>query len=103
VRIQRYSRRAALLNLPVLALLVRRAQAGEETISDDLLYDRVNRELITDRDLGTRQLQVKVESGVVTVAGFVASEKMQKKVEKVVKKVKGVQKVVNETKIRAGL
>jgi osmotically-inducible protein OsmY len=39
----------------------------------------------------------------VTVSGLVESEKMQKKVEKVVKKVKGVKKIVNETKVRVGL
>jgi osmotically-inducible protein OsmY len=79
------------------------ARADDEEVSDDLLYDRVNRRLITDPDLGARQLQVKVEQGVVTVSGLVESEKMQKKVEKVVKKVKGVKKIVNETKVRVGL
>ena len=81
-------------------MLVVPALAADEEIEDDLLYDRVNRRLITDRDLGARQLQVKVEDGVVTVSGFVESEKMQKKVDKLVKKEKGVKKVVNETKIR---
>jgi osmotically-inducible protein OsmY len=79
------------------------AGGEDEPISDDALYDRVNRQLITDRDLGARQLQVKVAEGVVTVAGFVESEKMQKKVEKVVKKVKGVKEVVNQTTVRPGL
>jgi osmotically-inducible protein OsmY len=97
------SRRAALTSLPVLGLFAIAARADDKEVSDDLIYDRVNRELITDRDLGARQLQVKVEKGVVTVAGFVESEKMQKKVEKVVKKVKGVKEVVNKTQVRAGL
>lgn len=91
------SRRALLASLPLLALPLR---ADDEEITDDLLYDRVNRRLITDRDLGARQLQVKVKDGVVTVSGLVESEKMQKKVEKLVKKEKGVKKVVNETKVR---
>jgi osmotically-inducible protein OsmY len=102
VRFYRYSRRAALAVLPSLAFAVA-AAAEDEKVSDDLLYDRVNRQLITDRDLGARQLQVTVKEGVVTVAGLVESEKMRKKVEKVVKKVKGVKEVVNQTQVRAGL
>ena len=100
MRLFAVTRRAFLATLPGLALV---ARGADEEISDDLLYDRVNRQLIIDRDLGTRQLQVKVEKGVVTVAGFVESEKMQKRVEKVVKKVKGVKQIVNQTKVRAGL
>ena len=91
------SRRALLVSLPFLALP---ALAADEEITDDILYDRVNRRLITDRDLGARQLQVTVQDGVVTVSGFVESEKMQKKVEKLVKKEKGVKKVINKTQIR---
>ncbi len=98
------SRRAFFGSLPYLAFAAGAIARGEdEPISDDALYDRVNRQLITDRDLGARQLQVKVEKGVVTVAGFVESEKMQKKVDKVVKKVKGVKEVVNQTTVRPGL
>ena len=100
MRLRKRSRRALLASLPLFALTLR---AADEDVSDDLLYDRVNRRLITDRELGTRQLQVTVEAGVVTVSGFVASEKMQKRVDKVVKKEKGVKQVVNQTKIRAGL
>ena len=74
--------------------------AAEPEISDDLLYDRVNRALITDRDLGTRQLVVKVENGEVVVTGFVETEKLQKKVDKVVKKVKGVKEVDNRVEVR---
>ena len=102
MQFQQLSRRAV-CSLPFLTLISRAARADDEEISDDLIYDRVNRELITDRDLGARQLQVKVQKGVVTVSGYVESEKMQKKVEKVVKKVKGVKEVVNNTQIRAGL
>jgi|GEM_PF-1534256 len=74
--------------------------ADPKEITDDLLYDRVNRALITDRDLGARQLQVAVQDGKVTVTGMVASEKQQKKVDKVVKKVKGVVSVDNRTEIK---
>lgn len=74
--------------------------AAEEKLTDDLIYDRVNRALITDRELGARQLEVTVKDGKVRVTGFVESEKQHKKVDKVVKKVKGVSEVDNQTKIR---
>ena len=96
-------RRTFFAFLAPFLLLGDSVRADQETVSDDDLYDLVNRKLITDPDLGARQLQVKVEQGVVTVAGFVESEKMQKKVERVVRKVKGVKDVVNQTKIREGL
>lgn len=83
-----------------LALGLAPAVAADEKPTDDLIYDQVNRALITDRELGARQLEVVVESGKVVVTGFVESEKQQKKVVKVVKKVKGVVSVDNRTQIR---
>jgi osmotically-inducible protein OsmY len=94
------SRRAFLASLPLLGGA---ARAAEPEVTDDALYDQVNRQLITDRDLGAHPLEVKVQEGVVTVTGFVESEKHQKRVDKLVKKVKGVKEVVNKTQIRAGL
>ena len=67
---------------------------------DDLLYDRVIRKLVNDRQLKTNALKVAVEDGVVTVAGTVESEKLRLRVGKVVKKIKGVKKVVNQVRIR---
>jgi osmotically-inducible protein OsmY len=83
-----------------LLLSVAPIGAAEEELTDDLIYDRVNRALITDRELGARQLEVTVENGKVRVTGFVESEKQQKRVDKVVKKVKGVVSVDNKTQIR---
>ena len=76
------------------------AFAADEPISDDQLFDQVNRSLVTDRQLGARPLQVAVKDGKVTVTGFVENEKLQKRVEKVVKKVKGVREVDNRVQIR---
>lgn len=67
--------------------------AAKEEIPDGLLYDRVNRALVNDRQIGTRPLEVKVEDGKVTIIGSVANEKHVKRVEKVVKKVNGVKDV----------
>ena len=75
------------------------AQAQDEN-PDDLLYDRVIRKLVNDRQLKTNALKVGVEDGVVTVAGTVESEKLRLRVGKVVKKIKGVKKVVNQVQVR---
>lgn len=80
--------------------LVGAVAAAEPPVDDDLLYDQVNRALITDRELGTGQLDVKVEDGRVVVSGYVSTEKLQKRVEKVVKKVKGVKSIDNRVKVR---
>ena len=76
------------------------AYAADEPVSDDQLFDQVNRSLVTDRLLGARPLQVAVKDGKVTVTGFVENEKLQKRVDKVVKKVKGVREVDNRVQIR---
>jgi len=82
------------------AAVVQSLPAAESEVDDDLLYDRVNRALITDPLLGSRQLAVKVSDGVVTVNGFVETEKLKKRVKKVVKKVDGVKEVRNEVTVR---
>lgn len=76
------------------------ALAADEPISDDQLFDQVNRSLVTDRQLGARPLEVTVKDGKVTVTGFVENEKLQKRVDKVVKKVKGVREVDNRVQVR---
>lgn len=76
------------------------ALAADKPISDDQLFDQVNRRLVTDPQLGARPLQIAVQDGKVTVTGFVENEKLQKRVDKVVKKVKGVREVDNRVQIR---
>ncbi len=76
------------------------AYAKDEPVSDDLLFDLVNRRIISDPDLGARPLRITVKDGVVTVTGAVETEKLRKKVDKVVRKVKGVRDVDNQVVIR---
>ncbi|MEZ5364599.1 MAG: BON domain-containing protein [Bryobacterales bacterium] len=97
MRLQEASRRS------VLALFAFSLRAQDAEVSDDSIYDQVNRQLITDRDLGAHPLTVHVEQGIVTVTGFVESEKARKKVDKLVRKVKGVKDVVNRTQVRTDL
>lgn len=71
--------------------------AGEQ---DDLIYDRVIQKLVNDYLLKTNALTVEVKDAVVTVSGVVETEKLRLRVEKVVKKVKGVKSVVNQVRKR---
>jgi osmotically-inducible protein OsmY len=63
--------------------------------SDDAIYDQVRIRLASDREVGGGKIEVKVSQGVVELDGKVKSDKIKTKAEKIAKKVKGVQKVVN--------
>lgn len=76
------------------------AHAADKPVSDNQLFDQVNRSLVTDPQLGARPLEVSVKDGKVTVTGFVENEKLQKRVDRVVKKVKGVREIDNRVQIR---
>jgi len=95
--VTRFTRRRCLV-LGLAATVA--ALAADKPLSDDQLFDQVNRSLVTDRQLGTRPLQVAVQDGKVIVTGFVENEKLQKRVDKVVKKVRGVREVDNRVQIR---
>ena len=90
----------ALIVCLLLAASVPGPAPAQDENPDDLLYDRVIRKIVNDRQLKTNALKVAVEDGVVTVAGTVESEKLRLRVGKVVKKVKGVKKVVNQVRVR---
>jgi hypothetical protein len=97
----RRPRDVAVLALCVLlagACLLQAAPKDEP--SDELIYDHVIRSLVNDRDLKTNRLTVTVENAVVTVVGQVASEKLRRRVSKVVKGTRGVKKVINEVTVR---
>jgi osmotically-inducible protein OsmY len=78
--------------------LLQAAPKGEP--SDEMIYDRVIRNLVNDRELKTNSLSVTVQDAVVTVTGQVANEKLRRRVTKVVKGTKGVAKVLNEVTVR---
>lgn len=67
--------------------------------SDDEIYDKVRITLANDRVVKGGNIEVKVSNGVVELNGAVRHEKQRLKAEKVAKKVKGVQKVVNNLKV----
>lgn len=68
--------------------------------SDDNLYDQVRLKLANDPDVKGGALDVKVESGVVTLGGTVELPKQRDKAAKVAKKVKGVKQVINNITLR---
>lgn len=85
-------------------LLILSAFAGlaaeKKPPSDDLLYDRVVRRLANDPSLKTTAIEVEVQDRVVTLRGWIDSEKLRQRAEQVVRKTDGVKKVINELRVR---
>lgn len=82
-----------------LVLLLGAAVAADNTVSDDTVYDQVRIRIAQDREVGSAAVEVKVTNGVVEITGNVADEKHKQRVEKIVKKVKGVKSVENKLRI----
>lgn len=89
-----------LVPLCLLGILTAQPAVAQDPNSDDMIYDRVIRKLVNDPDLKTNSLDITVNERVVTVTGVVANEKLRRRVEKVIKDVKGVKEVVNRVTIR---
>jgi osmotically-inducible protein OsmY len=87
--------------LAVLAglLLLFSLTFAADPVSDDSLYDQVRLRLASDREVGRSKIDVKVTSGVVELLGRVRTDRLKERAEKIAKKVKGVQKVVNSLQI----
>jgi osmotically-inducible protein OsmY len=66
---------------------------------DDEIYDSVKRRLAGDPEVKGGALEVTVKDGVVTITGIVRTDRAKTKADKVVGRVKGVSKVVNELKV----
>ena len=75
------------------------AAAADPAISDDEIYDKVRLRLASDPDVKGGAIEVKVTGGVVELSGTVRTEKARVRAEKVARKVKGVQRVVNDLKV----
>lgn len=69
--------------------------------SDDTIYDQVRLKLAEDPAVNGGALKVEVKDGVVTVTGRVRTEKGRQKVDKIVRKVKGVKNVDNRVQVDA--
>jgi hypothetical protein len=97
---QRWRCYAVLIFCLLLALSASAPALAQDEDPDDLLYDRVIRKIVNDRQLKTNALKVAVEDGAVTVSGTVETEKLRVRVEKVVRKIKGVKQVDNQVRVR---
>lgn len=73
---------------------------AEQTVHDDLLYDRVHRKLNNHPALRIRDLSVDVTDGIVTIDGVVRSDSAKRRATKVAS-IKGVKKVVNNLVVSA--
>lgn len=87
-----------LVTLAALFVLWMPAMA-QKKLDDAQVYDMVKMRLANDPDIKGGNLAVDVKDGAVTVSGRVDKEKSRQKIEKVVKKVKGVVSVVNQVKV----
>lgn len=83
----------------VLQLALVFVGAAAEPVSDDALYDQVRIKIANDREVGGGHVEVKVTNGVVELTGNVRDERHKQRVEKIVKKVKGVKTVENKLRI----
>ena len=81
--------------LLVLLLALLPALAADK-VTDDQIIDQVHLKLASDPDVGSRNIEIEVHGGVVTLKGKVRTEKQREKAEKLVKKVKGVSSVTNQ-------
>jgi osmotically-inducible protein OsmY len=73
---------------------------GQNSKSDDQIYDLVRQKLANDPDVKGGALQVDVKEGVVTIRGEVEKEKQRQKAERIAHKVKGVKAVNNELTLK---
>ena len=83
----------------VILLCMLLVPAFADQKKDDQIYDNVKRRLAGDPDIKGGALEVVVADGVVTVKGIVRTDRAKTKTDRVVGKVKGVTKVVNELRV----
>jgi osmotically-inducible protein OsmY len=66
------------------------ADKDKTPVSDDIIVDQVRVKIADDSEVGGQAIQVDAHNGVVVLTGKVTNDKLKSKVEKLVKKVKGV-------------
>jgi len=72
---------------------------AQKKITDGTISDQVRLRLSSDSEVKGGSLDVDVKDGVVTVKGRVGTDRAHQKVDRIVKKVKGVTKVVNQVMV----
>lgn len=87
--------RAVLVLLLCALLLV----AADAPVTDEGIYDQVRLKLARDPNVQGGAIDVKVSKGVVELTGNVLKDKQKERAEKLARKIKGVQNVVNNLKV----
>ena len=82
-----------------LCLMIGGPAAAADPVPDDIIYDKVRVALANDNNVNGGAIEVKVSQGVVELGGTVRQEKQKNRAEKVTRRVKGVQKVVNNIRV----
>jgi osmotically-inducible protein OsmY len=59
-------------------------------VTDDVIVDQVRVKIADDSEVGGQPIQVDAHNGVVVLTGKITNDKLKSRVEKLVKKVKGV-------------
>jgi len=67
-----------------------------QPVTDDGIVDQVRVKLANDQDVGGMNIGVEAKDGNVTLTGKVRTDHQRSKAEKIAKKVKGVNGVVNK-------
>ena len=88
-----------LLRALLLGALLTCAGFAAGSPTDDEIYDKVRITLANNRDVKGGAIEVVVTKGVVELRGVVRQDKQKEKAEKAAKKVKGVQRVINNLKV----
>ncbi len=80
----------ALLFTLLLAPLLAQKDKDKTPVSDDVIVDQVRVRIADDSEVGGQAIQVDAHNGVVVLTGKITNDKLKSRLEKLVKKVKGV-------------
>jgi osmotically-inducible protein OsmY len=80
----------ALLFTLVLPPLFAQKDKDKTPVTDDVIVDQVRVKIADDSEVGGQPIQVDAHNGVVVLTGKITNDKLKSRVEKLVKKVKGV-------------
>jgi osmotically-inducible protein OsmY len=80
----------ALLFILLLAPLLAQKDKDKAAVSDDVIVDQVRVKIADDSEVGGQAIQVDAHNGVVVLTGKITNDKLKARLDKLVKKVKGV-------------
>ena len=90
MRLVTFMRLCSLAILFATVLMPLLADKDKTPITDDTIVDQVRVKIADDTEVGGQPIQVDAHNGVVVLTGKITNDKLKSRVEKLVKKVKGV-------------